>query len=60
MSRAVAHLADPNLPVTVEAETTQTTYLLAITARVSIGGQVIYDRSWNTPLTADGFAASAE
>jgi putative CocE/NonD family hydrolase len=55
-SRAVAHVADDHLSVTVEAQTNQTTFLLAISARVTLGGQVIYDRSWSVPLTAEGLA----
>ena len=47
-------LDDDRLPVVVDARTTQTTHLLAISARVTLHDQVIYDRSWNLPLDADG------
>jgi uncharacterized protein len=57
-SRAVAQLEDDHLPVTVEADTTQTTFLLAMSARVTLAGQVIYNRNWSVPLTDEGFAAS--
>ena len=54
----MAQLEDDHLPVTVETQTTQTTFLLAMTARVTLAGQVIYNRNWSVPLTDEGFAAS--
>jgi predicted acyl esterase len=50
----VAELKDDRLPVVVDARTTQTTDLLAISARVTLHGQVIYDRSWQLPLDDAG------
>jgi hypothetical protein len=38
----------------VDAQTTQTTHLLAINARVTLHDQVIYERSWSLPLDAEG------
>jgi hypothetical protein len=52
----VATLHDDNFPVVVNARTVQTTRDLDISARVTLADQVIYDRIWHLPLTANGFA----
>jgi predicted acyl esterase len=53
-ARVVAELEDDRLPVVVDTHTTQTTHLLAISARVTLHGQVIYERSWRLPLDDRG------
>jgi len=55
----VATLHDDSFPVVVNARTVQTTRALDINARVTLADQVIYDRIWHLPLTADGFAIPA-